>query len=431
MSRKTERTELHDRACPLAAIDRRLEDVHRHWHSAERAYFEPDGFRIAIQTAIQTLRTVTFVLQSNKHLIPEFDRWYAPWQEKLKSDGLMRWMVDARNKIEKQGDLEANSFVRAEIIASYLNNGPVIEVPAKLFDGPQVLIKSIPESALGQHIKEFGTVKIQRRWVENSLPDYELLDAVAMAYGKIAEVVHDAHRNIGRHPPITIDVETGEEFGAGRAGRLPCMIGHGDARSINISLSDGKEFDLSREAIHFDRQKAEESVARYGLQPEAVFDTSGDQETLLDSLFDTARKMVEKDGYHLTLVFLLRGVKMVQVIHPEFSDHGAKYLIMRDIAHEVTRLAADGVILIGEAWRAVADPSKPYMRAADAPDRKEVLRAILVRREGDPVELFADFHRNGDQVTLGATQTIIRGQHFMFAPIYDAWAREIPNDWQD
>ena len=53
----------------------------------------------------------------------------------------MRWMQDARNKIEKEGDLDAHSFIRAQIIASYLNEGPAIEVPAELFDAPDKLIK--------------------------------------------------------------------------------------------------------------------------------------------------------------------------------------------------------------------------------------------------------------------------------------------------
>ena len=41
--------------CPLAAVDRRLADTHRLWHQAEDAYFDPDGFRLAIQSTIQTL----------------------------------------------------------------------------------------------------------------------------------------------------------------------------------------------------------------------------------------------------------------------------------------------------------------------------------------------------------------------------------------
>ena len=125
-------------------MDRRLEDVHQHWHQAEQAYFHPERFRVAVQTAIQTLRTVTFILQGQKQAIPDFEAWYGVWQEKLRADPLMRWMVDARNKIEKQGDLEVHSFLRAEIIASYLNEGPSIELSAHLFDDPPDLIKRIP-----------------------------------------------------------------------------------------------------------------------------------------------------------------------------------------------------------------------------------------------------------------------------------------------
>ncbi len=431
MSKPIERSELHDAACPLAAVDR-LEDVHRHWHSAERAYFEPQAFRVAIQTAIQTLRTVTFILQSNKHLIPEFDSWYEPWQEKLKADALMRWMVDARNKIEKQGDLEAHSFVRAEIVASYLNNGPVIDIPAKLFEGPRVILKGIPKkSDLGHHIAKFGTLRIQRRWVENSLPDYELLEAVAIAYGRIAEIVHDAHRAMGRDPPITIDAETGEQYAPGRGGRLPCMIGHGDARTINISLSDGKRFELSHLSVPLDVEEGRKSAEKYGLRPDDIWDSKGDQETVLGSLFSAARKMTEKDGKHVTMVVLLRSNKPVRLAQVEFPDQGAKYVVMRDIANDVAKLAADGVILIGEGWRATANASKPYMRAVDAPGRIEVLHAVLVRRDDDPVELFADFQRQSDQVKLGDTQTVRGGQHYMFAPIYEAWGRALPDDWKN
>jgi hypothetical protein len=59
----------------------------------------------------------------------------------------MRWMVDARNKIEKQGELEAHSFVRAEIMASYYEEGPRIEVPAELFQSPTELISSVTHAS--------------------------------------------------------------------------------------------------------------------------------------------------------------------------------------------------------------------------------------------------------------------------------------------
>jgi len=132
-------------ACPLVAVDRRLEDVHQQWHQAEEAYFDPEAFRIAVQGAIATLRTVTFVLQNLKHQIPQFEQWYEPWRQRFGADPIMKWMNDARNIIEKQGDLTAHSFIRAEFIASYLDEGPKLEVPAQLFDQPWQLVKSIPE----------------------------------------------------------------------------------------------------------------------------------------------------------------------------------------------------------------------------------------------------------------------------------------------
>ncbi|WP_395646282.1 hypothetical protein [Terricaulis sp.] len=82
--------EHEEKQCPLAAVDRRLEDVHRFWHQAKEAYFDPDAFRAAIQAAIQNARTVTFVLQKNKDLIPDFDNWYAGWQQKLGVNPLKR-----------------------------------------------------------------------------------------------------------------------------------------------------------------------------------------------------------------------------------------------------------------------------------------------------------------------------------------------------
>jgi len=418
-------SETHNANCPLAAVDRRLADVHRHWHAAEKAYFDPEGFRANVQTAIQTLRTVTFILQSNKKLIPDFDQWYAPWQEKLNADALMRWMVNARNKIEKQGDLEAHSFVRAEIVASYFDNGPRIEVSAKLFDGTAALLKGIPESDVGNHLWTHGTLRIQRRWVENTLPDHELLDAVATAYGKLSQVVNDAHVRTGIQAPVTIDAETGEAYNLTRDGRLPCMIGHGEIRTANISLSDGKRFSFEKKVVELNPDDKRQSAKRYGIPANEVMDLSGDQERVLTSIFDTARRMIEVDGYHVTLLFMLKGSKVVQLVRIEFPDHGSKYVIMRDMAHEVDRHSADGVILIGEMWSAKADPSKPYLRAADAAERVEILGATLVRKEGSTIELVAKIAREDDRVSLEGTQRITGGDHFMFAPIFEVWGRPI------
>ena len=298
----------HAEACPLAAVDRRLEDAHRQWHQAEKAYFHPEEFRICIQTVIQTLRTVTFILQSNKDKIPGFEGWYSVWQNRFRNDPLMRWMVDARNKIEKRGDLEVYSFVRAEIFASYLSEEvPSIEVPAHLFDDTATILRDIPRDDLGSHIINHGALKIQRRWVENTLPDYELLDATAIAYGKTTQLVRDAHRQIGVDEPTTTNVRTGQQIETDvREGRMPCMIGHFEARSVNIRLSDGCLLSLEPVEQCIEKAEAEAAAERYGgVHPGMFGPPNASEEEIATSLFSVARKMFETDGYHITIFFLM------------------------------------------------------------------------------------------------------------------------------
>ncbi|MFH2135376.1 MAG: hypothetical protein ABII81_09400 [Pseudomonadota bacterium] len=423
----------HENHCPLSAVDRRLEDVHRYWHEAELGYFDPESFRIAIQTAIQTLRTVTFIVQSNKRLFPKFDPWYASWQERLRADPLMRWMVDARNKIEKQGDLETHSFVRAEIVASYYEEGPRLEVPAELFQSPAELISGIPTEALRNHVFKNGILRIQRRWVENSLPDYELLDAVGIAYGRVSELVADAHQELGLGPQTTmlgdIDHTQGKES---RGGRLPCMVGHGDARTHNVWLATGQTIEIEQKAVEFDREQAERVAGKYQLDPKEIFpSTAPTPEATLSGLFATARKMFIVDGHHDTIAFFLNGARPLHLMQLAVQEHGEKYLVMRELANEVIKCGADGVIILSEVWSAPYDPSKPYRRAVDAPDKTEFLTATLVTKSGAPIQLHALIKRTGDVVTLGDTDTLRDQAQIAFAPIYAAWGRKIPDAWKE
>jgi hypothetical protein len=320
--------------CPLAAVDRRLDDAHRLWHEAEAAYFDPDSFRLKSQLAIQTLRSITFILQNQKRRIPGFDEWYGTqnrdglWQKRLRDIPLMRWLVEARNKIEKQGDLEAESFVRAEIIASHLDEGPRVEVPARLFEGPEVLLRRIPAGAVSEHVRAHGTLKIERRWVESDLPEFELLDALATAYGHLSELVAGAHRQMGLAPPRTENHETGERFDAATLGwRLPCMIGHDQPRALLLSLSDGSRISFEREHREIDLTDAEEKLTeRYGASGIEVLRNafSGGREGVPKNLFDAARTAFLRDGYHLPFLFLLRDYKLVKILVMPIENRAQK-----------------------------------------------------------------------------------------------------------
>jgi hypothetical protein len=433
--------------CPLAPVDKRLSDAHQLWHQAEEAYFDPDRFRIAAQGFIQTLRTVTFILQKNKEVIPDFATWYGTqdkksgewkfgkWMECLAGDPLMCWMKDARNRIEKQGDLEAHSFVRAEIIASHLDEGPKIELPAELFQSPAALLRSIPAGAVGEHVKQHGFLRIERRWVENSLPEYELLSALATAYGKIAELVFDAHKQVGLSPEETIHGEHGKTYDLPAMGwRFPCMIAHEMPRALLISLKDGARLELQEKTITqtYTPEEAAAALAKFPLDAAQIMGRKySNYHELAQGYFELIRSVFLKDGHHETILFLFRDTKPLRQIGLEFEDHGQKYLIMRALAGEITKTGADAAMIVGESWSAPAERLRPYERPENSPYRVEFLTADLVSSTGEPISFRAHIARDGEKVSLGQTNADIGVAAFKFAHFYAAWGRPVPKAWID
>src|SRR5690348_4069143 len=112
-------------SCPITDTHTRLRQAHTLWHQAQRDYGSPDDFCTNLNATIQALRTVTFILQKEHRAIPDFEPWYAEWQERMKSDPLMKWLVTARNRIEKQGDLKTHSSALVSVLASWDEPYPV------------------------------------------------------------------------------------------------------------------------------------------------------------------------------------------------------------------------------------------------------------------------------------------------------------------
>ena len=97
----------------------RLQEVYILWHKSVEAYEKPDEFRTNLNACVQAIRNVTFILQSQKSEIEDFEKWYSPWQNAMKNDKIMRWCVEARNIIVKAGDIEKNSMAIVSYVASY------------------------------------------------------------------------------------------------------------------------------------------------------------------------------------------------------------------------------------------------------------------------------------------------------------------------
>jgi hypothetical protein len=63
---------------------------------------KPERAQSGLYNAVVFGRMVTFALQNLRNIAPDFDEWYAPKQEEMRSDPLMRYFWDLRTQIEKQ-----------------------------------------------------------------------------------------------------------------------------------------------------------------------------------------------------------------------------------------------------------------------------------------------------------------------------------------
>src|SRR6266496_753165 len=175
----------------LQKVQVRLSDAVRHWFQALQSYGSPDDFRVHVNACITTLRQVTFILQSNKQEIPFYSSWYEGeegWQTKFRNDTVMRWAVDARNTIEKRGDLETHSRLRVTVVAGWLDT-PGKEIEVCPFVSTEQLLSEIDTSSIHPEISEYGLLRAERLWVATSLPEHELLDALSHVVGQLTLMV--------------------------------------------------------------------------------------------------------------------------------------------------------------------------------------------------------------------------------------------------
>ena len=208
------------------------------------------------------------------------------------------------------------------------------------------------------------------------------------------------------------------------------MIGHADSRSLNVSLADGRPIEFEQVCEVVDRTDAEKAAERYGGVHKGMFGPdNASEEAIAASLFRTARKVFQIDGYHRTIFFLFRERRLVHLFEIRPEDQSQKYLLLRTAAHEVTKYGADAVIALAEAWIAPANSLNPYQHAVDLPVRREALTATLVVKHGPPIRFTAIIRRDDASPKLEETRIDRDPILFSFAPVYEVWGRPIPDQW--
>lgn len=418
-----------EKSCPIPNAHNRLRQVHDLWHEMQVAYPDSDAFVTKLNACVQAARSVTWVLKKEVKHQTWFADWYAQWEVRMKADARMRWLVQARNTIEKQGDLDTASVALVSIaLTDEESTVSRVEVPPLL--SPDLVAEAVQFEGLPERIREQAVLVVERRWAVPELPDDELLDALAHCYGVLATIASEAHEHCG------IDMRTfgGETHGERHerefhpSGRLPCMMPTAEARTAYWHMGENSLIAHAVRTIEHSRSEGLEAAERYGI--------GGGRHGLIPGLspkrrgramHELAKRLLEIDGYHRTFAFPYRAGRQVTyyVLDPE--DQQDKVVKIRRLASEVDHVGADELLFTSESWWAPeverGDP-RASLRAGQREDRQEMLVTYLLRRGGGHTSWVTPFGRDAaDEPVLAETLEQPFTGRPLFEPVLKVWKR--------
>lgn len=321
--------------------ERRLKDLAHLLNSCASTYFEPELFRLNLNQFLQTSRTVTFIIQKNKHDIDGYDDWYPKNViDKWKDDPLMTWAKDSRNFIEKEGDLEMYSDAKATLLFSYIEEQDV-DISTKdqlLCIGIKKLIR-LAQKKLPSGVLDAAVVKSERRWVANTLKELELLNALTVIYVRI----YDCCKALGRHVGIAIDedIPVPTDFDSMRE----------DVRRVSyLKLNNFNSGKVSYETVTYKVDNIPENIKERALSLGSK-DGISDIGYLVDYYSKMADLTFSNDGYHIPILMLFdKEYKVIDLVSTKFDDQADKYIFWRLAADRAKTINAHGFLWVSELW---------------------------------------------------------------------------------
>ncbi|MGE8211650.1 MAG: hypothetical protein ACN6RH_19300 [Stenotrophomonas rhizophila] len=254
----------------------------------------------------------------------------------------MQWAKDSRNKIEKEGDLDLHSALTMTLFWSYIAEQDISLVTGReelLQAGAKRLIRFARRN-LPSGVVDSSAVRIERRWVANTLPEWELLQAFSYIYAAHYRMCQGLAAHIGE--TLNVKVPSPDALFAARESAM---------RTAYLKLADMRVHSQNVEIVKFDRSTISPEREALLAPVKDAASSARNLDDVFESLCAMASSTFEHDGYHVPMVFMydesLREVGMMSV---HFGDRVDKYIFWRGVADRVAVTRAKLVVIVGEMW---------------------------------------------------------------------------------
>jgi hypothetical protein len=417
--------------CPIPDTHRRLTQAFLIFEDINTSYQNPVKFTGNLNNLIQALRNITFILQAEKSKIPDFDVWYEPFRLDMKSDEAMRWLVESRNRVVKQGDLAKKSTLSVAI------RGHFEKIVFSAEYDPLISIEEAAERFrnglkinLPIHYQEELLLEIERKWTVVEFPNAEIIDILIYCFSLLVALVAEAHIACSvdflECPENTFVNET-EDFMVLLRNKLKKY------RIIKVLYKDGaiiREVLSSvnlRDKINNDESLREKAKKRYGL-PDAIislFDKTSKNSPFNNLKYhsEMAKHLFKIDKHLVNVAFLYFPDQPSQMISFELIEPHDRFLMGDTIAEKIEESHCKALIYVGEIWRGkIGDKGDLPLPPRLQEDRKEALMIIAAAPKKLMINM-VDFERDGENITFGETYEKEVEIHEMplLAKTYEIW----------
>jgi hypothetical protein len=417
-----------------------LRQAHLLWHQAAESYHEPERLLANVNTLIQELRNITFILQSEKARFRDFDSWYLPLQARLRANKNAKWLLDTRNLVVKQGALQGSSFATIKLLTWEEVDIARISVPEDLSSLSILNSKELQEMLPGIRARvapdEDAVLIIQKSWSTAELNGREILEVLAEVYGSLADIVLSAHLCIGNlscTPPYEHGhhkVHRDFPLLYDRSGWLRCMILHLAERNDSFRLSTLENL-VPQTKVQAADVEPWQLLDRYGLDeselPQAF--ERMDPEAFAEKIVYMSKKLLRKDRTHGRFIWLRDGQGEWRQIEVIAANRAEKHLAMRHMGEVVREIGGDAFLEVGEVWTADVDrilaPLNPNPNLENYSGHGEALLVQIATRDGLERSYSTPFTRGPvGGIKFGETERLnaVRTNHI--ASIRKVWAEQ-------
>jgi hypothetical protein len=288
-----------------------------------------------------------------------------------------------------------------------------------------VAAKSVLES-MGN--PSFGLVTTNRRWTDYRLPGVELLEALATAYGRCADLLIEAHR-ASQTNACTIHLATTKC--ACDTGGPECMVNAERWTEASVDASTGEVRSLRHKIFESREDVMKEAIQLYGLPDDLTSRIKGGGALgAVDVFLEMGQRILAVDTDLMMLCVYFNEDRILHIEGGNVQDHFGKVLWADHLASRAMNVGATSLLISADIWEATLtrdelDRVPPMQR----PDRTEALSVMAVCRDGRSLSKRLPYTRRPDGgADFGEVMVDNVGLTHYLEPLRKAWGLE---KWED